>query len=140
LYSIHYSGSIDQLKACIASVHRALNTGGVFCFNSVDKHKIDTTAFVRHTAEQDGSHFSFSSGWRYDGQGDKQSLRLKIERTTNNITQVWQDEHPMVAISFNELKVLLEPYFEVHIFEHDYEKLIPWDTASGNAIFCCVKI
>lgn len=140
LYSIHYSGSIDQLKACIASVHRALNTGGVFCFNSVDKHKIDTTSFVRHTAEQDGSHFSFSSGWRYDGQGDKQSLRLKIERTTNNIMQVWQDEHPMVAISFNELKVLLEPYFEVHIFEHDYDKLIPWDTTSGNAIFCCVKI
>src|SRR5690606_21905851 len=37
LYSIHYSASIDRLKACIASAHRALSPGGVFCFNGVDK-------------------------------------------------------------------------------------------------------
>lgn len=140
LYSIHYSASIAQLKACIASAHRALTTGGVFCFNSVDKNKIDTNAFVRHTAKQGDSHFAFSSGWRYSGQGNKQALRLKIEKTTGHATQTWQDEHPMVAVSFAELHDLLRPYFEVHTFEHDYEKLIPWDTNSGNAIFCCVKI
>ncbi|MFQ3221248.1 MAG: ubiquinone/menaquinone biosynthesis C-methylase UbiE, partial [Paraglaciecola sp.] len=37
LYSIHYSGNINQLKACIASVHNALTPGGLFCFNAVDK-------------------------------------------------------------------------------------------------------
>jgi ubiquinone/menaquinone biosynthesis C-methylase UbiE len=35
LYSIHYSQGIEALKACIASVHKALNTGGLFCFNTV---------------------------------------------------------------------------------------------------------
>jgi hypothetical protein len=28
----------------------------------------------------------------------------------------------------------------VHVFEHDYEKITPDNGASGNAIFCCVKI
>ncbi len=139
LYSIHYSPDLTQLKACIASAHRALTNGGVFCFNSVDKHKIDTNAFVRHTATQGDSHFAFSSGWRYSGQGSEQALRLKIEKTTGLTTQTWQDEHPMVAVSFDELQDLLSPYFDVHIFEHDYEKLVPWDKQSGNAIYCCVR-
>jgi hypothetical protein len=25
------------------------------------------------------------------------------------------------------------------VFEHDYEKLIPWNGTSGNALFACVK-
>jgi hypothetical protein len=45
----------------------------------------------------------------------------------------------MVAVSFAELQALLQPYFEVHVLEHDYEKLIAWDGASGNALFACVK-
>ena len=39
LYSIHYNDGIEKLKTCIASVHRALKTDGVFCFNVVDKKK-----------------------------------------------------------------------------------------------------
>ena len=66
-------------------------------------------------------------------------LRLRIEKTLAGASQVWQDEHPMVAVSFAELIALLEPYFEVHVLEHDYQKIAPWDTASGNAIFACVK-
>jgi hypothetical protein len=46
----------------------------------------------------------------------------------------------MVAVGFAELQGLLQPYFEVHVLEHDYERIIPWDTRSGNAIFACVKI
>ncbi|SUI81977.1 Uncharacterised protein [Shewanella baltica] len=52
----------------------------------------------------------------------------------------WQDQHAMVATSFTELQELLAPYFEVHVFEHDYERIVPWDLASGNALFVCVKI
>jgi len=46
----------------------------------------------------------------------------------------------MVAVGFGELIGLLEPYFEVHVLEHDYEKIVPWDEVSGNAIFVCVKV
>ena len=45
----------------------------------------------------------------------------------------------MVALGFEDLAQLLEPYFEVHIFEHDYGKIEPWDGQSGNALFVCVK-
>jgi len=45
----------------------------------------------------------------------------------------------MVAIDFNELSALLERHFEVHIFEHDYDKLNAWSNQTGNAIFVCVK-
>lgn len=139
LYSIHYSGGIDRLKACIASAHRALAASGLFCFNAVDKHQIDNDSFVTHSARHADGLFRFSSGWNYAGQGERQSLKLRIERSVAGETQVWHDEHPMVAVSFDELQTLLQPYFEVHVFEHDYEKLIPWNGTSGNALFACVK-
>lgn len=139
LYSIHYSAGIERLKACIASVHAALAANGVFCFNAVDKHKIDNALFVTHTARHAEGLFSFSSGWNYSGDGEQQSLKLLIERRVAGATQVWRDEHPMVAMSFAELQALLQPYFEVHVLEHDYQKIMPWNTSSGNALFVCVK-
>ena len=139
LYSIHYNDGLAKLKACIASAHRALAEGGVFYFNVVDKRRIDNDLFVKHTAKQAEDTFTFRSGWHYSGQGERQSLRLSIEKTTATATQVWNDEHPMVAVSFDELTALLAPYFEVHVFEHDYQTITPWDGVSGNAIFVCVK-
>jgi ubiquinone/menaquinone biosynthesis C-methylase UbiE len=140
LYSIHYNDGIEKLKECIVSVHRALKPDGIFCFNVIDKNKINNDLFVKHTAEQDGDLFTFRSGWNYCGHGNKQSLKLSIEKTSNEETQIWTDEHPMVAFSFDEFIEVLKPYFDVHVFEHDYEKIIPWDKISGNAIFTCVKI
>ncbi|GLK89377.1 class I SAM-dependent DNA methyltransferase [Pseudomonas turukhanskensis] len=139
LYSIHYSASIDRLKACIAAAHSALAVGGVFCFNAVDKNTIDNTSFVSHNATHDGSLFGFSSGWNYSGAGERQTLKLRIERTQAGDTQVWHDEHPMVAVSFVELQALLAPYFEVHVLAHDYQKLVEWDGVAGNGLFVCVK-
>jgi ubiquinone/menaquinone biosynthesis C-methylase UbiE len=140
LYSIHYNDGIDKLKSCIASVHRALKTGGVFCFNVVDKQKINNKLSVKHTAKQQDNLFTFSSGWHYSGDGNKQSLKLSIEKENCGEIQIWKDEHAMVAFSFDELIEILKPYFEIHIFEHDYDKLLPYDRQSGNAIFTCVKI
>ncbi|MEC4726591.1 class I SAM-dependent methyltransferase [Shewanella sp. D64] len=139
LYSIHYSDGIEKLNDCIFSVYNALTEKGVFCFNTVGKSEIDNSIFVRHTAEYGDSHFTFTSGWNYCGEGERQSLKLCIEKSTLDNTQVWHDEHPMVAIGFDELEQLLQPYFEVHIFEHNYDKIAPWDQVSGNAIFVCVK-
>ena len=139
LYSIHYSGGIERLQACIASVHSALAAGGLFCFNAVDRRCIDNAAFVMHSAEHPDGLFSFSSAWHYPGEGERQSLRLRIERRVAGETQVWHDEHPMVAVSFDELQALLQPYFEVHLFEHDYQKLVAWNGTSGNALLACVK-
>jgi ubiquinone/menaquinone biosynthesis C-methylase UbiE len=139
LYSIHYSGSVDRLRACIASVYRALVPGGVFCFNAVDKNRIDNGSFVSHTAEYSGARFHFSSGWSYPGAGDKQSLKLRIERVAADDREIWDDEHPMVAVSFTELHAHLEPCFEVHLLKHQYDRIVPWDGASGNAIVVCVK-
>ncbi|WP_372943336.1 class I SAM-dependent methyltransferase [Shewanella sp.] len=139
LYSIHYSQGIEALKACISSVHKALNSGGLFCFNSVDKHKINNNSLVRHSADFEGSQFVFESGWHYSGAGEMQALNLSIAKTQLDATQLWQDSHTMVATSFTELQALLSPYFDVQIFEHDYDRIIPWDSASGNALFVCTK-
>lgn len=140
LYSIHYSAGLERLNACIASVHAALDANGLFCFNAVDKGKIDNRLSVAHNVQHNDSLFTFSSGWHYAGAGEQQLLKLRIEKATAGHTEVWHDEHPMVALSFAELQALLQPYFEVHVLEHDYQKLIPWDGLSGNALFACVKI
>lgn len=139
LYSIHYSASIERLQACIASVHGALADGGLFCFNAVDRLAIDNESFVSHTAQHLDGSFSFRSGWYYSGVGEQQLLKLRIERTVADGSQVWHDEHRMVAVSFTELSALLAPYFEVHMLEHDYGRILPWDGASGNALLACVK-
>lgn len=139
LYSIHYSAGIERLKACIASTHAALATGGLFCFNAVDKYMIDNDSYMSHTALHADGQFNFSSGWHYSGEGEKQSLKLRIERTAENVSQIWRDQHPMVAVTFDELTALLQPYFEVHMLEHDYQIISPWNGASGNALFVCVK-
>ncbi|MDX1553481.1 MAG: class I SAM-dependent methyltransferase [Marinobacter sp.] len=139
LYSIHYNSDIDRLKSCITSVHDALQANGVFCFNAVDKNKINNNLFVTHTAEHQDAIFTFSSGWHYRGYGEQQSLKLWIKKETQSVSEAWEDEHPMVALGFEELAQLLEPCFEVHIFEHDYGKIEPWDGQSGNALFVCVK-
>jgi ubiquinone/menaquinone biosynthesis C-methylase UbiE len=139
LYSIHYSGDIKSLTSCIESAHKALNTGGVLCFNSVDKNHIDNTLTAKHSVLHDNSEFSFCSSWFYSGKGEKQTLKLSVEKTTAKTTKQWTDEHPMVALSFTELQDLLAPYFDVHIFEHEYDKIMAWDKMSGNAIFVCVK-
>jgi SAM-dependent methyltransferase len=139
LYSIHYNADLAKLRECLACVHAALAEGGVFCFNAVDKQQIDNRSFVRHTVEHDGSLFAFGSGWYYSGEGERQALRLSIEKATAGVTQAWQDEHPMVALSFAELQALLEPHFEVQVFEHDYEKITLWGGVSGNALLVCVR-
>ena len=139
LYSIHYSSDIDRLKSCITSVHEALQEHGVFCFNAVDKNKINNNLFVTHTAEHQSDVLTFRSGWHYRGLGEQQSLKLCITRTTQHASETWKDEHPMVAVTFEGLAELLEPCFEVHIFEHDYGRIEPWDRHSGNALFVCVK-
>lgn len=140
LYSVHYSGGIERLQACIASAHAALAEGGVLCFNAVDKRQIENDSFVSHRAELEGSQFVFRSAWHYAGEGERQALCLSIERTVVGETQVWHDEHPMVAVDFDELQGLLAPYFDVQVLAHDYEKLVPWDGHAGNALFVCVKI
>jgi SAM-dependent methyltransferase len=139
LYSIHYAASIERLKSCIGKAHDALAQSGLFCFNAVDKSRIDSAASVSHNAEHADASFRFTSGWSYPGHGERQWLKLRIQRSAIGVQQEWTDEHPMVAVTFAQLTALLEPYFEVQLFEHDYERILPWDGASGNALFVCVK-
>ncbi|WP_037054800.1 class I SAM-dependent DNA methyltransferase [Rheinheimera baltica] len=139
LYSIHYSQSIALLKQCIVSAYTALNAGGVFCFNAVDKDKICNHSIVRHNTTLGDNHFEFASAWYYSGTGEQQTLKLNITKTTANITQHWQDQHSMVALHFSALTALLAPYFDVQILAHDYDKIQPWDNSAGNALFVCVK-
>lgn len=139
LYSIHYNQSIATLMECIARVHTALKPGGIFCFNSVDKQLIDNRPGIKRHLRQGESDFCFQSNWYYPGEGEQQQLQLCIEKTTNDQTETWRDQHSMVALSFGQMQQLLEPYFEVHVFEHDYHTILPWNKTAGNAIFVGIK-
>lgn len=139
LYSIHYNQNLNSLRKCIASVHNALKPGGMFCFNSVDKNLIDNRPGIKRTLTQDESEFRFQSNWYYSGSGEQQALHLSIEKITDGQTEIWHDQHSMVALDFEQMRSLLETYFDVQIFEHDYERITRWNGTSGNAIFVAVK-
>lgn len=140
LYSIHYSDGAEKWKECIASVYSALSPGGMFCFNAVDKNQINNELFTKHSTTHAGSVYTFRSAWKYSGRGERKTLNLCIERASDGKTQRWEDQHAMLALSFEELLDSLRPFFEVQVFEHDYERITPWQKSAGNAIFCCVKI
>lgn len=139
LYSIHYNANIASLQQCIASVCAALAPGGMFCFNAVDKNLIDNRPGIKRNLVHGESEFNFQSNWFYNGNGERQELQLCIEKITDGITETWQDQHPMVALGFTQMKELLAPFFDVHIFEHDYRSIQPLNAGSGNAIFVCIK-
>ncbi|MBJ7550073.1 class I SAM-dependent DNA methyltransferase [Marinomonas ostreistagni] len=139
LYSIHYCGDLEPLSLCIEAVNNALTPGGVFCFNAVDKRFINNQSSTAHSVYSEDSRFDFRSGWFYQGHGSQQRLRLSVQKTSGDQVEVWQDSHTMVAVDFNQLSALLEQHFEVHIFEHDYDKLNAWSNQTGNAIFVCIK-
>lgn len=139
LYSIHYNPSIVKLQECIASVYAALQPGGMFCFNCVDKTRIDNRPGIKRHLSQGDSDFSFQSNWHYPGEGEQQQLQLCIEKTSNGQTHTWRDHHAMVALSFAQVQALLAPWFDVHIFAHDYQCIHSWDQVSGNAIFVGIK-
>lgn len=139
LYSIHYNANKDKLKQCIENVYHALKPQGIFCFNSVDKSKINNQLNVSHCAQHGEELLHFQSSWFYDGQSEQQTLRLKIEKTCDEDKQVWHDEHTMVACSFSEMQQLLEPYFEVIPLAHDYVKIHTLEEGAGNALFVCIK-
>ncbi len=139
LYSIHYNQSIAKLRECIVNVHAALKSGGMFCFNSVDKNLIDNRPGIKRNLKQNDSDFCFQSNWHYPGEGEQQQLHLCIEKITNGHIEIWRDQHPMVALDFQQMQQLLEPFFEVHIFEHDYRTILPWNQTSGNALFVGIK-
>ena len=78
LYSIHYSAGLERLAACIANVRRAGRPG---CSASTPwTTRIDNRSYVSHTAHHADGLFGFSSGWYYSGEGERQLLRLRIER------------------------------------------------------------
>ena len=55
--------SLHRQRAC------RVIPGGLFCFNAVDKRRIDNASFVSHTARHADGLFTFSSGWHYPGKG-----------------------------------------------------------------------
>lgn len=139
LYSMHYNQSIEKLRACFSKVHGNLRTDGMFCFNAVDKSRIDNRAGIKRRLHHEGSDFSFQSNWFYSGKGDQQQLQLSIEKSKNGEVKLWRDHHSMVAVDFKQLQKLLLPYFDLHIFNLDYQAISPWDGTSGNAIFVGIK-
>lgn len=139
LYSIHYNPTLDALKNCFARVHAALNPGGIFCFNAVDKNLIDNRPGIKSRLTRGEDSFCFQSNWYYPGTGEQQQLQLSIEKITEGKIELWRDQHPMVALSFSQMHELLETYFEVLIFEHNYHTILPWDGVSGNALLIAIK-
>ena len=81
LYSIHYSDGLDKLGDCIASAHRALNEGGVFCFNAVDKQRINNALSAKHTAQQAGATFlSDQEVLDWSVEGSSVTVRTKSDQ------------------------------------------------------------
>lgn len=138
-YLIYYNVGLECLCVCLVSVYGVLVDGGVFCFNMVDKGQIDNCVFVCYFVEYRGSCFIFGFGWYYSGEGECQVLCFGIEKIMDGMIQIWEDEYFMVVFGFVELQYLLQMYFEVQVFEYDYEWIMFWVGSFGNVLFVCVK-
>jgi SAM-dependent methyltransferase len=141
LYSIHYCYPSSRLLSAFERTFSALNSGGVFCFDAVNKNKIANDAGIKHRLNKDGVEFAFQSRWQYPVAGDAMKLVLNIERGIGAEQQFWQDEHTMCAVDVQFLTYELTRLgFEVTMLERDFTRLIPWDGISGNVLVVCVKL
>lgn len=140
LYSIHYCYPSSSLLSMFERTFSALNPGGVFCFDAVDKNKIANDSGITHRLHQDSVEFAFQSRWQYPGVGDAMKLFLYIERGSGAEQQHWEDQHTMCAVDVRFLTYELTRLgFEVTVLERDFTRLIPWDGISGNVLVVCVK-
>lgn len=140
LYSIHYAYPRQKLNQTLLNVFNALNSGGVFCFDSVDKNTIANNDGFKHSLYDGDSLFNFQSRWFYNGEGDRLDLHIGIEKITNQQPQQWTDTHTMTALTIDSLREKLTAIgFDVILLERDFNKLSPWDKSSGNVLVVCTK-
>lgn len=140
LYSIHYCYPTHNLLSAFHCVYNALNEGGVFCFDAVNKNTIANDAGVKHSVEHNGDLVEFQSRWFYPGNGDLLQLHLTIAHTQNQQQQTWHDQHAMCAVDIAFLQdQLAQIGFAVTVLERDFERLLPWGGDSGNVLVVCVK-
>lgn len=141
LYSIHYCYPQNKFNAVLSNVFNALNPGGVFCFDSVDKHTISNDEGVKHRVQNGEEYCSFQSRWYYSGAGDILDLHLSICRYMNKRQQVWHDHHTMLALDIHTLQALLTDIgFIVTIFERDFLKLVPWNEKAAMFFLFVLKL
>ena len=140
LYSIHYCYPTNHLLSALRAAYKALNQGGVFCFDAVDKNTIANDAGFKHSVVSDDAKFHFQSRWYYGGVGDKLDLHLSISRELNGELASWQDQHSMCALRIQTLEsALTEMGFDVTVLERDFDRLMPWGEKNGNVLLVCVK-
>jgi SAM-dependent methyltransferase len=140
LYSMHYCYPTEKFTQAAARAYAALNPGGVFCFDAVDKNTIANDQGASHEHSENDAVFRFQSRWFYSGQGDLLDLHLNIEKNTKGTRQVWQDHHSMVALDIRSMKTILTNIgFEVTVLKRDFSKIEAWDGVEGNVILVCTK-
>lgn len=152
LYSIHYAYPTQKLHQTFVSAFNALHSGGVFCFDAVDKNTIANDDGFTHSLQHNDAHFNFQSRWFYPGEDEKLDLHIRIEKVTKHKTQdktqdrnkdkieQWRDTHTMTALTINSLREqLIGIGFEVTLLERDFTKLSPWNNTNGNVLVVCTK-
>jgi ubiquinone/menaquinone biosynthesis C-methylase UbiE len=140
LYSIHYCTSIDNIQKTFRQIYAALEDGGIFCFDAVDKDCIANDEGHTHTATQNNRQLTFQTRWHYAGNGERLNLHIQIQEDTEGQRRHYSETHPMTAIKIQHMQQLLENAgFEVLIMEHDFSRINEWNSNAGNVIFCAIK-
>src|SRR5690606_16978193 len=71
LYSVHYCASIPLMQKTFKNVYAALASGGVFCFDSVDKSCVaNDEGHFHYLALANEKELRFQTRWHYGGHGD----------------------------------------------------------------------
>ncbi len=135
LYSIHYSHPLNSMKETLKRVFSALDEGGLFLFDLVDKAGIGQKEITSSYTEVDGTLLTFRSGWRYPDAGETLKLHLSIACQEGEQHRSWNDQHSMTATNIETVRQMMtEIGFEVTVLEHDFSTLQAWRGDSFNAI------
>jgi ubiquinone/menaquinone biosynthesis C-methylase UbiE len=140
LYSMHYCYPTEKFQAAATRVYTALNPGGVFCFDAVDKNTIANDQGVSHEQAQGDALLQFQSRWFYKGDGDLLDLFLCIHKKNDAQQESWQDHHKMLALDINSMqKILIDIGFDVTVMKRSFDKIEVWDGTEGNVILVGTK-
>lgn len=140
LYSMHYNYPAGNFWQTLQQAYNALETGGLFIFDMVDRDYIANDSGYTHHLHNSEGDFSFQSRWYDKKADDKLDLLITITKQNRGIKEQWQDQHTMLALNTEHVITKLQSIgFEVTVFERDYSRLKLWQKNVGNVILACIK-
>jgi len=124
----------------VKQVWAALDPGGVFLFDVVDKRIGIGAAEKTYESCESGIEITFRPRWFYRGTGEDLELVIRFTFNGKDGVKEWVDRHLLCALTFAEVEEMMRSIgFETSWFDKNYEAPVARAGDGYRSIVVCKK-